>query len=98
MTFSGDYSDEEFDEIQQLYINNMKRVTAEDAAKRFVTESEFKGKVKVWRETTSTSPSGRHLGHYKVLYSTINHSLALPEQEKISGYPKRHQKYLYGYD
>ena len=38
LTLSGDYSDEEFDEIQKLYIDNMKRVTAEDAATRFVTE------------------------------------------------------------
>lgn len=31
--------------------------------------------MKKWRKTTSTSPSGRHLGHYKVLVSTIDRSL-----------------------
>jgi exonuclease III len=32
-----------------------------------ITEKEFRGKLKVWRETTSTSPSGLHLGHWKAL-------------------------------
>ena len=27
----------------------------------------FVGKLKVWNESTTTSPSGRHLGHYKSL-------------------------------
>lgn len=32
-----------------------------------ITEEEFRSKLKVWRESTSTSPSGQHLGHYKSL-------------------------------
>jgi hypothetical protein len=32
-----------------------------------ITEKEFTGKLKAWRETTTTSPSGLHLGHYKAL-------------------------------
>jgi hypothetical protein len=31
---------------------------------------EFKKGFQKWRETTSTSPSGRHLGHYKALLRT----------------------------
>jgi len=34
-----------------------------------LTPSEFKGKITRWRETTTTSPSGRHLGWYKALYA-----------------------------
>lgn len=30
---------------------------------------EFQGKIKSWRENTSTSPSGRHLGRYKSLFA-----------------------------
>ena len=32
-----------------------------------ITPDEFKGKLKAWRESTSTSPLGQHLGHYKTL-------------------------------
>ncbi len=32
-----------------------------------ITEQEFVGKLKAWRESTTTSPSGLHLGHYKAL-------------------------------
>ena len=39
--------------------------------------------MKSWRETTSTSPSGRHLGHYKVLVSDIDRSLTPNEQETL---------------
>jgi hypothetical protein len=34
-----------------------------------INEQEFRGKIISWRETTSTSPSGRHLGIYKSLYA-----------------------------
>jgi hypothetical protein len=30
-----------------------------------ITETAFQDKLKVWRESTTTSPSGLHLGHYK---------------------------------
>ena len=39
-----------------------------------ISLDEFKGKLKVWRETTSTSPSGQHLGHYKALVTKHEHS------------------------
>ena len=32
------------------------------------------GKLKVWRESTSISPSGLHLGHYKALIARHQHS------------------------
>jgi hypothetical protein len=34
-----------------------------------VTSSNFKNFFTKWKETTSTSPSGKHLGHYKALLS-----------------------------
>ena len=34
-----------------------------------LTRAEFRGKIKTWRETTTTSPSGRHLGRYKALFA-----------------------------
>ena len=35
-----------------------------------ITMGEFRSKLKVWRESTSTSPSGQHLGHFKSLLAT----------------------------
>ena len=34
----------------------------------YISEKEFERKIQTWRETTTTSPSGRHLGHYKALF------------------------------
>jgi hypothetical protein len=34
-----------------------------------ITSSDFKSFFRKWKETTSTSPSGKHLGHYKALLS-----------------------------
>ena len=34
-----------------------------------ITVESFRGKIRKWRESTTTSPSGRHLGRYKALFS-----------------------------
>ena len=36
-----------------------------------ITQEEWRNKFNHWKESTSTSPSGIHLGHYKTLLSTI---------------------------
>ena len=41
--------------------------TTLDAGPPTLTMPEFMGKLRVWKETTTTSPSGRHLGRYKAL-------------------------------
>ena len=57
-----------------------------------ITVAQLRGKIKVWRKETSTSPSGRHLGHYKSLITVIDNSLESDDrkelretQEKIAG-------------
>jgi hypothetical protein len=39
-----------------------------------VSHEEFQGKLKAWRESTTTSPSGMHLGHYKALFASHKYS------------------------
>jgi hypothetical protein len=39
-----------------------------------ITEQEYIGKLRVWKESTSTSPSGLHLGHYKALIARHEYS------------------------
>jgi hypothetical protein len=36
-----------------------------------ITFEEFAQGINKWREATTTSPSGRHLGHYKILTKLI---------------------------
>ena len=39
-----------------------------------ITEQEYSSKLRVWTESTSTSPSGLHLGHYKALIARHDYS------------------------
>ena len=54
----------------------------EAAATRLtITTEEFRGKLQVWSESTTTSPSGMHLGHYKALIAKHSFSSDLPDEE-----------------
>ena len=67
----GTYDTTDLDDNVELLIEHMKQ-SAEMAALEShptVTEAEYTQKLKVWKESTSTSPSGLHLGHYKALIS-----------------------------
>ena len=46
-----------------------KTQTSLDATPVALTIPEFRGKIHSWRENTTTSPSGRHLGRYKALFA-----------------------------
>lgn len=47
-----------------------------------ITEKEIIGKLKVWRELTTTLPSGLHLGHYKALVSWHRYSKQPEDEDK----------------
>ena len=61
----------------------MKRVTEPDLFPWRITKNAFKAKMKKWRESTSTSPSGRYLGHYKALFVPVDRSLDEEERKDI---------------
>ena len=46
-----------------------------------ITDDEFCSKLKVWSETTTTSPSGLHLGHYKALIARHEFSIDASEED-----------------
>jgi hypothetical protein len=83
LVLEGEYNDDDISEISRLMLDNMTRVMEVDKMPRFVMTKEFTGKFRAWRETTSTSPSGRHLGHYKVLVATIDKSLTKLERKTL---------------
>ena len=45
--------------------------------------------MKVWREGTTTSPSGRHLGHYKSMFTVIDKSLKATERKELKEIQER---------
>jgi hypothetical protein len=55
----------------QSLLDSCKVATELDLLLYEITEQEFEGKIRSWTESTTTSPSGRHLGRYKSLYTKI---------------------------
>ena len=70
MILHGEFHNEEIDNISKLLLDNCTRVTELDSLSKNITESEMKRKYSRWKESTTTSPSGRHLGHWKALYKS----------------------------
>jgi hypothetical protein len=71
LILQGDYTNEELDDVAQLLLKHCEATTKLDSISQVLTMEDFLGKIKVWCEGTSTSPSGRHLGHYTTLAKPI---------------------------
>lgn len=69
LILEGEYRPENFDEATALFVKHMTKKTTQ-ALTPEITKAEFYGKLKKWSESTTTSPSGIHLGHYHVLWKT----------------------------
>jgi hypothetical protein len=50
----------------QVFLEECQRPSNVPEISAFISLEDFKKCVQQWKETTSTSPSGRHLGHYKI--------------------------------
>lgn len=66
LILAGEFDASDLDATTQLFINHLRKKTATQLPATITTE-DFVGKIKHWPETTSTSPSGIHLGHYHAL-------------------------------
>jgi hypothetical protein len=53
-----------------------------DGIKAEITKTQFVSRMKVWQESTTTSPSSVDLGHYKALINP--HSLDLDSDEGVA--------------
>lgn len=49
----------------QVFLEECKRPSTVSDVQPTISRAEFRQAIKGWKETTSTSPSGRHLGHYR---------------------------------
>ncbi len=56
-----------------------------------ILEQDFRGKMSAWRESTSASPSGLHLGHYKALIARHQYSNT-PEDEDEEDHRQNHDR------
>jgi hypothetical protein len=79
----GEYSNDELDDITQLLLKHCQYVSSPDAIKPELSLAEFTGKLRIWRESTSTSPSGRQLGHYKALCRPIAYACDPHEKDDL---------------
>ena len=90
MVLKGDFPSDDLDYIAKLFLSHCQQIPDIQPQPDTITLRQFKGKMKVWRETTSTSPSGRHLGHYKALFARIDPTLDTITQATLA----RQQKNL----
>lgn len=68
LILNGEYDASELDEITQLMIDNLSINDQQaDTLPLLITDEAFVSKLKNWKESTSTSPEGLHLGHWKAL-------------------------------
>ena len=76
-----DYSD--YDSNVQLLLQHLQHVEeiVRMPATPTITEQEYTSKLKVWSESTTTSPSGMHLGHYKTLIARHSFSSDAADDE-----------------
>jgi hypothetical protein len=79
LILEGDYSSTELNKIENLFLQHCKRSSLLDSITDEITEAQFVSRMKSWRESTTTSPSGIDLGHYKAMINP--HSLDLKSVE-----------------
>ena len=70
-TYDND-EDAELTEIMKLILTNCVEITPPKKSTPEITVAQLRGKMKVQRKGTTLSPSGRHLGHYKSLFTVID--------------------------
>eukprot|EP00957_Ditylum_brightwellii_P103832 7909229-Ditylum_brightwellii.AAC.1 len=67
MVLKVEFNSEELDEAQKLFIQHCKLEPVNKVIGTKIAKAQWTGKVSKWRENITTSPLGRHLGHFKAL-------------------------------
>ena len=83
MVLEGTYTDDDLTDIQRMFLDHLQQVTPSDHFSATITYEDFRKKMQKWRESTSTSPSGRHLGHYKAYVATLDRKLFPAERLRL---------------
>ncbi|KAI2496055.1 hypothetical protein MHU86_18476 [Fragilaria crotonensis] len=80
---NGTYDTSPYHPSVRLLLSHLQHTQemAEDTSRPTISENDFIGKLKVWSESTTTSPSGMHLGHYKALIARHAYSTTASDDE-----------------
>ena len=78
LVLEGDYSENHINDITSEFISYMKQKTDLDLIPDVITIAEWEGKIKVWKESTLTSPSRFHLSHGKALVLSLGLDVESP--------------------
>ena len=89
LILEGNWQSDELDDMQQSLIDHMKARVTLDAIPAPITTEEWIGKIKSWPESTTTSPSGFHLGHSKALVAPHDLDTSTDDGQELEG--KREQ-------
>ena len=79
LILDGTFQPPEVDSLTSKLLQHMKRHASLDQIQDTLTTTEQTGKISVWPESMSTSPSGCHLTHSKALVAKHNLSPGSPE-------------------
>ena len=88
LVLAGECKEEDLDQLSRLFLDNLCRVTELDSQLALLKVSDLPGKYKVLREGTSTSSSGRHLRHFKLLFKNIDERLKDKERKQLEDIQK----------
>jgi exonuclease III len=82
----GSYDASQLESNVALLIQHLKQTDEMAAIETHptITADEYISKLKIWTESTSTSPSGLHLGHYKALISRHQYSDIDPDDAELT--------------
>eukprot|EP00957_Ditylum_brightwellii_P086378 6572687-Ditylum_brightwellii.AAC.1 len=89
MVLDGTYSNLELSFLEQKLLDHCKKERNADIIGKEITVAEWKDKIWVWKEKTTTSPSGKHLGHYKALLSRGSDDPQLIEGKEFASKQKK---------
>jgi len=81
LTLEGAYDNDEISDVSKLLLEHSNKSAEWEELPSSVTREEFCNRLLRWREGTSTSPTGIHLGHYKSLLGRSKYSKEHEETE-----------------
>ena len=90
LILKGEYTNDELDDVTQLLLQHCEATTKLDSISLQLTLDEFIGKIRVWRENTSTSPSGRHLDDKDYSELTLTAQLNVDADEAAGAFHWSH--------